>query len=216
MVDYDKIFNESIMNKFKTFPSKNDKNGLKKEYINKYNFKTNDGNAISYDVLIEAEKKINRNFGRTELLKYLKEHFLAYEMEKGLFEYSLIKLDDLQVHFVSNIYLHRLKELCRNLDVTDKSIQNKTLLKSIIHDSFDPYFVPFLSPEQMHPEKWKEIIKKRDRQTEISENFKTTDVYKCKRCGMRKFRTKEIQLRSADEGANIIASCMNCYLTFIK
>lgn len=217
-LNYDKIFYESRNNKLKSFPSIYDKKGIQKEYVNRYHFKTQAGNDISYALILEAEQTINRTWGRQELLKYLKEEYLAYQMEKGLFEFALIKIkiDDLQNHYVTNIYNYQLNNLCRNLDPNDPGIENKTLIKMIKEEGFDPYLVPFLPAEQMHPERWAQDIEKRNRQNDAMTNFQTTDIYTCKKCKFKKFKTIEIQLRSADESSNFICTCMNCYFTFIK
>lgn len=215
--DYNKIFVKACNEKFKSFPLKTDIKGFQKEYISRYKFKTQAGEDIGYNLIIQAEKTINRSHSIKKFMKYVKEFHIAHQLEAGLFEFSLIKIkiDELPYHFVSSIYSHQLENLCRNLDLNDQSIDNKTLLPMICEDNFDPYLVPFLPPEQMHPQKWSDLIKKRDLQNETANNFQTTDLYKCKKCKMKKFRLTELQLRSADESTSIIAMCLNCNFTFI-
>lgn len=215
--DYDKIFENACAEKNKSFPLKDDKKGFQKEYINRYKFKTQAGGDIGYNLIIQAEETIDRPSAVNKFLKYVKEFHIAHQLEAGLFEFSLIKvkIDESPYHFVSSIYAYQLENLCRNLDLNDKSINNKTLLPMICEDGFDPYLVAFLPPEQMHPQKWSDVIKKRDLQNETANNFQTTDLYKCKKCKMKKFRLTELQLRSADESTSIIAMCLNCNFTFI-
>lgn len=216
--DYNQIFINAVNEKFKSFPLKTDKRGFQKEYVNRYKFRTQLSGDIGYNLVIQAEKTIDRNKSRNELIKYLKEFHLACELEAGLFEFSLIrvKMDDSPDHFVSSIYMHQLDSICRNLDINDLSVNNKTLLPMICDDGFDPYLVPFLPPEQMHPQKWSDVIKKRDLQSETANNFQTTDIYTCKKCKMKKFRIMSLQTRSADEPETHFVTCMNCFYTFTQ
>jgi DNA-directed RNA polymerase subunit M/transcription elongation factor TFIIS len=217
-IDYNQVFIKSFNEKWNSFPSRTDKKGFQKEYVNRYKFKTHAGNDISYSLVIEAEKCIDRKSAVKELQKYLKEFHLAHSMERGLFEFSLIrvKIDDVPNHFVGNIYSYQLEHICRNLDINDESIGNKTLLPMICEDGFDPYLVPFLPAEQMHPQKWANVVRKRDLQNETANNFQTTDIYTCKRCKMKKFRIMGLQTRSADEPETLFITCMNCYFTFTQ
>lgn len=221
IIDLENLPSEQFMEKYLeksfAFPQKLDKKHIQKEFINKCRFKTYICNDASYLTIIEAEKSIDRKQAIAELNKYLKEYYLALEMEKGLFEFSIIHLtNNKQPHnLISNIYYHHLTTLCRNLDVNDTGVENKTLLPMIKDTGFNPFFVAFLKPEQLHPERWKTVLDKKKIEEETENNLQTTDIYTCKKCKDKRFKITEIQIRSIDESSNKICQCMTCQYTFI-
>lgn len=194
-----------------------DKRCVQKEIVNRYKFKTQVCHDASYLTILEAEKTINRMAAIAELKKYLIEPHLAYEMEKGLFEYAIthITVNKQQDYLINSVYSHHLITLCRNLDIYDTGVENTTLLPMIKENGLDPFFVPFLSPDQMHPDRWQSIKQKKKNEEETQQNFATTDIYTCKKCKDKRFRITEVQIRSADENSNKICSCMTCGYTFI-
>lgn len=209
-------FNKNFAEKKKTMLF--DRYSLEKEYVARYKFKTKNSSDIKYSLMKVAEETIDRNEARMKLFKYVKLEPLAYEIEKGILERALIEvtINKLQEHFVENIYRDKLNDICSNLDVNDKHIDNQTLLPTLFEDKFAPYFVAFLSADQLHPKRWAEIMMKRQVQDETVNNLQTTDMYQCRKCKERKFKITRLQLRCADESENVFYTCMVCYTTFIK
>lgn len=218
-----KELNNEFINDFKNTCNQKlkllvNKRSFEKEYMTKFCFRTKNSSDIKYKLIVEAEKLIDRNIGRKELKKYVYLDNVVYEIEKGLFEFSLISvtINKLELHFVSNIYFDKLYNLCVNLNMYNENINNQTLLPTILGNKFDPYFISFLSPEQLHPKHWSDIITKNRLRDETANNLQTTDIYKCGKCGERKFKITQLQMRSADEPVNTICTCMVCFNTFIK
>jgi DNA-directed RNA polymerase subunit M/transcription elongation factor TFIIS len=195
----------------------NDNKVIEKLYINLNKFKTTSSNDIKYDLILIAENTINRSDAREQIKKFVKYDFISFELEKGLYEFSLVKttIENLQNHYVTMIYNDQLNNICENLDVNNKSVNNQTLILTLTQQSFDPYYVPFLSPEQLHPKRWIDVTLKKQIRDEAQNSFQTTDMYKCKKCHERKFKITEIQLRSSDEPCNRVCLCMTCFYTFI-
>lgn len=193
-----------------------DKRGLEKEYLLTYKFKTKNSTDIKISLLKEAQS-IDREHAKAELEKYV--FFpIAHEIEKGIFEFALthVTTNRLQNHYVVLTYADKLFDICANLDKNNKRINNTTLLPMLHDTTFNPYFTAFLSPEQLHPKKWVDIIKKRQICDEAINTRTYSDIYTCAKCHERKFNITEIQLRCADEPTNRICQCMVCFHTFIK
>lgn len=201
------LYNTLIFNKY----------NFEREYVNRYKFKTKNSSDIKYDLLMEAEKLIDRKKGKEEIQKYVVLDHIADQIEKGLFEFSLIHviIHKLQNHFVENIYFHRLNDLCVNLDIDNKNVENYTLLPSVIDGTLYSYFLAFFSYDVLHPKKWASLHLKKKIHDEAVNSLQTTDIYQCSRCKERKFKITEIQLRSIDESVSRICQCMVCYKTFI-
>ena len=193
------------------------KYNFEREYVNRYKFKTKNSSDIKYNLLIEAEKCIDRNIGREELQKYIVMEHIVDQIEKGLFEFSLIHvtINKLQYHFVENTYMHKLNDLCVNLNPDNEYVENFTLLPNVIDGILDVYYLAFFSYDVLHPKKWADIHLKKEIQHEAANNLQTTDVYRCNKCGEKKMKVVEIQLRSADESSSKVLTCMVCFKTFI-
>ena len=209
-------FDNECIKKFNSIPI--DKKLLEKDHISiVYKFKSRGSSDIKITTIKEAEKNINRQSAKNNLAKYII-YPIADEIEKGLFEFSLIHItvNKLHDHFINTIYLDKLHDICSNIDIKNDKIKNDTLLPMMFNETFSPYFTAFLSPEQMHPKRWIDVVKKQQIRDEAINSFHTTDMYKCAKCGERKFKISEIQLRCADESSNKIIQCLVCFHTFIK
>jgi DNA-directed RNA polymerase subunit M/transcription elongation factor TFIIS len=194
-----------------------DKKSLDKEHIARYKFKTMGSTDIKIALIKEAESILDRKKAKDELSKYII-FPIANEIEKGLFEKSLTHITEnkLPDHFIGMIYEDKLLDICSNLDLNDIRINNTTLISMVYNVSFNPYFTAMLPPEQIHPKRWMDVIKKKQIRDEAINSQPYTDIYTCSKCHESKFKITEIQLRCADEPTNRICQCMVCFHTFIK
>ncbi len=186
-------------------------------YIDKLDLVTNNSNDISLKLLQCVEQSINRKMAISELKKYIKWDIFAIEIEKGILEYALIftTINNIGIKLFPTIYHDKLFDICANLDVNDEKICNKTFRSSIINFKIKANCVAFLSPDQIHPEKWVEVIK-RQKTREMDTEPITTDIYKCYKCGERKCTITQLQTRSADEPITTFVTCVVCRTVFTK
>lgn len=215
-------FNKNIADKIKIIKDaktiSNEIKAIQKSYINSFKFITKNSSDIKASLLLTAQTSLDRKASVQELIKYVDSYKIADQIEKGIFEYILIQvtMNKFQEHFVVNMYQAKLYDICINLDTKNKNIDNQTLIKTVMDESFNPYFIAFLSPDQLHPKRWADPIAKKQLREETMNNLQTTDLYKCAKCGERKFKITQLQLRSADEPISSFHTCMVCYHTFIK
>jgi DNA-directed RNA polymerase subunit M/transcription elongation factor TFIIS len=183
-----------------------------------YNFRTHEAININYNVLMYG----TMNIKRTNSIKLLSEYIRidhAITIEEGIFEYSAIKIstvDSSSYEFIVNTYNGIVNEIVKNLNPSCIRVNNTTLKNSIESGLIDPYYLAFMSPQQLHPLRWKtelDKIKNTENANSI-ENKKLTDIYTCGKCKNKKFTTTQMQTRSADEPATIFATCLVCYNTF--
>lgn len=193
------------------------KHGIEKEKIKQYGFFTKSGGDITYNIIKEAEKSIDRQYARQEINKYLENEILSIQVERGLFENSLISVivKKFPDHFCFSIYMSNLYNICYNLDQTNENINNQTLCYGILNGEINPLFVAFLSPQQMHPKRWENVIQKKLREDDAMYNIETTDEFTCSKCGESKSTVEYVQLRSADEPASKFVVCVICGFTVI-
>jgi DNA-directed RNA polymerase subunit M/transcription elongation factor TFIIS len=102
------------------------------------------------------------------------------------------KFDEIHQLFVKNDYLKTL-------------IKNKTL---------HPENICNLQPEELDPDTYNDIIKKKQLIELKKKNNGTTDAYTCKKCKNSKCTVSERQTRAGDEPATVFITCVECGYTF--
>ena len=178
---------------------------------NEYNFMTESSKNINNSLIFFAEKVINRGNYIMKLNKLLDNLKIAIQLELSIFEYALVHttVNNLEIMFVSAIYTDKFNEICMNLDETSY-LGNHSLKENILNGSLGPQIIAFLSPEQLHPAKWTEIIKKQQYRTDKEQNMATTDMYQCRKCKEKKCTVARAQIRSLDEPTTSVVSCRIC------
>jgi len=188
----------------------------KKEHMLMYDFKTSACLNIA-ERLFRLVTQLDRTASLFMLLDYV-DPYIAENIELGILEFTLIKVtsENLPDDFLQNIYSNKLRDIILNINPDHPRIQNKTLRQMLINGYIDPHYVSFMSPSQMHPIRWKDIIDKKTVIDNASNNIAVTDLYKCPKCGNRKAKTSQMQLRSADEPMTIFITCIVCYHTITE
>jgi DNA-directed RNA polymerase subunit M/transcription elongation factor TFIIS len=194
-----------------------DRERLEREHMARYNFHMKNSIDISSELVKEAEMKIDRINAINQINKYVDYMVMVQDIEKGLFEASLlhVTMKKLDNSYVSSIYKNKLHNICINLDEKNEKIENKTLLKALYRNELKPYMIAFLTPQQMHPKRWESIMQKKMRDDDAMYNIETTDEFECPNCNERKCTVDYIQLRSADEPASKFITCVVCGNTII-
>ena len=115
-----------------------------------------------------------------------------------------------------DIYLEKARSVVTNLD-KESYLGNGNLADRVERGEFLPHQLPFMKPENVFPDRWKETIDAYFKRTEYSyENHEMamTDQFKCGKCKSRQCVYREMQTRSADESATIFVRCCNCGATW--
>jgi DNA-directed RNA polymerase subunit M/transcription elongation factor TFIIS len=180
-------------------------------------FYTEASKNISQKLIVLANDMINRHEAISEINKYLLNINISENVEKSIYEFALvhITIKHLMHHFVEAVYIDKLREIICNIDGNPK-INNQTLKQNLVEGTINPRLVAFLAPEQIHPKRWEDLLKKQMKRIETENNMATTDMYTCRKCGEKKFKLMEFQTRGADEPTTKFLTCMVCYTTFTK
>lgn len=181
-----------------------------------YNFLIPNSIDIKDNFIQYAEICLNRAKSQTILSDILLNIDIALKIELSIFEYALNYCinNKYDPNYVKPIYLHKLNEILLNLDEDKKEIKNKTFKKNILSGKIEPGNVAFLSPAQIHPEKWTYILKKKEYIEQRENNIVYSDAYKCFKCGESKCKITQAQTRSADEPMTTFVVCVVCHNTF--
>ena len=153
-----------------------------------------------------------------KILKLVGDEKIAKNIETGIFN-SCIRLSDDKgiikkwdnINF-RNLYIHKAKSIYANLD-PDSYIQNKTLLERVKNKEIESYKVGFLKHSELMPERWEELLSKKEKIDKCKYEKRTeiaTDLYRCSKCGQRKTTFFQLQTRSADEPMTNFVTCLIC------
>jgi len=156
--------------------------------------------------LIENKKHIKLN--KTEIK----------DLEIGIYNWSIDFSDKNQIiknwenNKFKKVYINKCVSIISNLD-NKLYLKNKSLYKRLKDGNFLPHEIPYLSLQEIYPEKWNYIIDdihKKEEATMNNKNISKTDQFKCGKCKKRECSYYELQIRSADESATLFITCLNC------
>ena len=172
--------------------------------------------SIRSDIMEYVIKHVDRKTALFTIAMHVP-FLIAEKIEKGILGFSMNRISNEKpdvVEFVNNIYCSKINDICVNLDMKNKKVNNQTLKLSLLNGSIDPCMIAFYSPSQLHPARWAKELEKQNVADAVGSNKKVTDIYKCRRCGDRKSTTTQKQTRSADEPMTIFVTCVTCHNTF--
>ena len=110
------------------------------------------------------------------------------------------------------LYDSKARSVAANLDPASY-VANDRLVARISEREFFPHNVASMSPENVFPERWREVVEMKVRRDEYISNAKPTamtDQFKCARCKKRECSYMELQTRSCDEPATLFIQCLSC------
>ena len=181
-------------------------------------FKTLKSKQIKPRIIYDSLGSINRGSTVLKLMDIVPPK-IAFTIEKGLYEFCLLKLSEetnYDVSFLEPIYNEKAHDIMSNLDPNHPRVQNKTLLINVKKKLIDPYYLAFMRPEQLHPARWSQEQEKKRRLEEYGSEIKVSDLYTCYKCNSKKCITSQMLTRSADEPMTIFVTCLVCHNTFTK
>lgn len=151
---------------------------------------------------------MNRKSYEEKINKIVKDKTISKEIESSIFDWTIDYMEsNMTPEFMfENFYQDKFSDIIKNLDVTF----NNYLLPAIKDNKIKTKEVAFLKPEEIFPEKFAEIIKKKKIEKALKDNKATTDAFKCPKCKKRKSMVDQKQLRRGDEPMTTIVTCMEC------
>ncbi len=114
----------------------------------------------------------------------------------------------------ANTFVQIYHSVCYNilsaLDST-ASTCSPSLLQKIVSNTINLDEVASLTPRELCPEKFVDIIQKIDRRINTEHNIKYTELYFCRKCKKNKTTAERVQNRSNDEGSSYYITCLFCH-----
>ena len=121
-----------------------------------------------------------RNDTISEIDKFIKNKSISKKMEESIFKFTEDYCVQQGTPFLfESIYDNKKNDILTNID--SKS-DNKTLLENIKQGKINVEQIAFLKPEELDPDKYETIIKKKELAEYKKNNKATTDIFKCSKC----------------------------------
>ena len=190
---------------------------LQQAFVSYFNFRTNTATNIRLEILKYAVNNLNKSDSFLKLCQYVSPD-IALEIIDGVVERTLLLINENPqpefIMFMENIYNDKITNICCNLDINNKNVDNQTLIKSVKSRNIEPQLVAFMTPQQLHPKRWLFEMEKKKILEDTSNSKKVTDIYTCRKCKNKKCTTIQMQTRGSDEPMTIFVTCLVCYNTF--
>lgn len=132
--------------------------------------------------------------------KYIKNKNLSKLVEDSIsrFAKEYAETNDVLSLFES-IYDTKLDEI---INVLSKN--------NIVKTECDAKNIGFLSPEELNPENYEKIVKKKEIEEFKKNDIKSSSVFKCSKCKKSKCSVTQKQTRAGDEPATTFVTCLEC------
>jgi DNA-directed RNA polymerase subunit M/transcription elongation factor TFIIS len=131
------------------------------------------------------------------------------ELEDGIYNFSkeYAEINDTP-YLIQSIYDTKSDEIVCQL------LNSDFLVTAIKEKKIDPNKLAYMKPEELNPEKYESIIKKREME-EYKKNNKTgSSVFTCAKCKKSKCEVTQKQTRAGDEPPTTFVTCLECGHTF--
>ena len=146
----------------------------------------------------------------------------ARDLEIGIYNWTLQKAEACKIprswasqRFLSR-YMAKSRSVLANLDPSSY-VGNTSLLQRVREELIAPHEIAHMQPMDVYPERWKEVVELKVQRDEYAATVKPvamSNEYRCSRCKKNDCVYQELQLRSADEPATIIITCISCSHTW--
>ena len=149
------------------------------------------------------------NSERKLILKRIEKFFdkkISEKIENSIYNFSEQYSETQGTPFlISQIYNDKAEEILCHLEN-----KNKELIDGIKSKKLDPSKIAELKPQELNPEKYEKIQKKKDLEEYNKNNQASTDIFQCSKCKNRKCKVTEKQTRAGDEPATTFVECLEC------
>jgi DNA-directed RNA polymerase subunit M/transcription elongation factor TFIIS len=132
---------------------------------------------------------------------------IAKKIEESVYIFSKEYTETNETPFLlDSIYNDKFTEIY-NLLINTKSC---FLIDALNENKIDPLKIAFMRPDELNPDKYEKILKKKELEEFKKSNQATSSIYKCPKCKEKKCTIIQKQTRSADEPATLYIDCKSC------
>jgi DNA-directed RNA polymerase subunit M/transcription elongation factor TFIIS len=160
--------------------------------------------------------KINRDNNIKRIIEFLSpENAKILEQSIFDFSYEYCKDNSIEQYLLEEIYQTKFNSIINNIN-PNSYIKNNYLLTAINNNMINLIDIPYMRPEDIFPENWKNIKNKLILIEEKRKNMNIVELFPCKKCGCKKHTIKQMQTRGCDEPMTTFITCQTCGNTVKK
>jgi len=111
---------------------------------------------------------------------------------------TLFLLNDIYDSKINEIYNYLIKDL------------NNYLINEILNNNIDTLKIAEMSPDELNPQKYEQIIKKKQIEEQNKTNFVGSTAFTCSKCKKANCEVTQKQTRSGDEPPTTFVKCLEC------
>jgi len=132
----------------------------------------------------------------------------AEEIEQSIFKFSkeYAETNDIPTFLFQSVYETKSNDIIN--EITNK--QSDYLLKAIKNKTIKLSEIAYLKPEELNPDKYENIIKKKEMEEYKKENKVGSSVFTCSKCKKSKCSVSQKQTRAGDEPPTTFVECLEC------
>lgn len=149
---------------------------------------------------------VNRN-GIELLNKFIKEY--SKDIEESIYNFSIeyVEANDTP-YLLQSIYDNKINEILSLLK------ENKSIVSLIKDKKLDVKKIAFMTPDELNPELYEQIIKKKQLEEHKKNNIAGSTAFTCVKCKKSRTSVYTKQTRSGDEPPTVFVTCLECGHTF--
>jgi hypothetical protein len=133
------------------------------------------------------------------------------KIEESIFKFSIDYATVNETpYLIEQIYETKADEIKKLI----KDEENDYFLNAIKNNNIDCDQIAFMKPDELNPEKYDKINKKKSLEEYKKNNQTTSNVFECRKCKNKKCQVTQRQTRAADEPATTFVTCMECGYEF--
>lgn len=136
---------------------------------------------------------------------------IAKEIEGSIYNYSkeYAEIQDTP-YLLQQIYDDKAQQiLCQILNQESDYLTKALKAKKIVASK-----IAFMKPEELDPEKYESIIKKREMEEYKKNNTSGSSAFTCVKCKKARCQVTQKQTRAGDEPPTTFVTCLECGHTF--
>jgi DNA-directed RNA polymerase subunit M/transcription elongation factor TFIIS len=137
---------------------------------------------------------------KKKLKDYINDQFIEL-VEKSISDFSneYATIND-TLFLVDSIYDTKVDEIINALSKSPELIKNKE----------DASRIAFLKPEELNPDNYEKLLKKKEIEEYKKNDIKSSSAFKCSKCKKSKCSVTQKQTRAGDEPATTFVICLEC------
>jgi len=152
---------------------------------------------------------MNRENITKQINKIFKNVSISNKIEESIYNFSVDYSNTNNINnLLDNIYNNKADDILGYLNY------NSYLKNSILKNKINPEDLAFLKSEELSPDLYESIIKKRELEEYKKNHITGSNVFTCSKCNKANCSITQKQMRSADEPPTTIVKCLECGYVF--